>query len=155
MFDGSQTDEDILSVTSRDVSTGRMFNVESGASLQLLSSKAFEIKNNIATTGNGAAIYVAGSLTITGSVSFVNNSAKNGAGLSVATSGSATVTNAVFGGDSTSKCISSGNGGAIYNAGTLTLTGVEIKNSTSGTSHGGAIASSGTLTLVNVNIHVF
>ena len=82
------------------------------------------------TGGNGGGIYMMSNVTVSVSnSSFRSNYADSGAGIYVASGSTATITNVLLDGNT-----ATGQGGAFYNAGRLTITGSTISRNRAGTS---------------------
>jgi len=106
--------------------------------------------------GNGGAIYSSVSLVVSNSTFSSNHVADigGGGGISV-TGGSASISNSTFYANSAlgNGSGSGGNGGGIFNAGTLTTVNVTFSaNSVTGTGLGGGIFNIGTLNYINTLI---
>lgn len=98
--------------------------------------------SNYSATGNGGAIYNAGTVSISGGT-ISSNTSTTAAGGAIYNSGTTNITNSSFTGN-TSKT----DGGAIYNSGTATITNTSFVNNTSTSGNGGAIYNSGTLNII-------
>jgi len=108
---------------------------------------------NSSTAGNGGAIYSSGSLTVSNSTFSSNHVADYGGGGAIFIySGTASVSNSTFYANAAlgDGAGGGGNGGGIFNGGTLSLVNVTISaNSVAGTGNGGGIFNNGTLNYTN------
>jgi len=152
--------------------TSRVFRVGAGATLAI---SGLRIEGGNSGAANGGAIENAGTLTLTDAAllrnktafdggaifnggqltlercAFVENTAQNGG--AVSNHGTAQIVDSIFLNDATGGIAAFvGGGGAILNAGSLSVTGSEFSGSMAG--NGGALVntSGGTLTLVNSTV---
>lgn len=109
------------------------------------------ISSNFAsdTDGDGGGIFNSGTLTVTGGSISSNSAPDTGGAIYNAADATATISTSTLSQNSAGD-FDSGEGGAIYNAGTLTVNGGSLTENT--TFRGGALANSGTATLTGVTI---
>lgn len=100
--------------TSNSAKGGAVYN-SSNKTLTVNQGSVF--KNNHATQGNGGAIYNDGTLTVAQGSTFEGNSAQNGGAVYNASNKNLTI----YGDSTITNNIATSEGGAVYNAGTLTL----------------------------------
>jgi len=123
---------------------GGAIHVISGATLNITNATGNVTFSGNTAAGNGGAIYNAGTFTTsdsnTYSTSLTNNEATGSGGAVYVNTGATTsITNATFSGNSVADSyddMSKGNGGAIYSAGTLTITDSTFSNNASGDASG-------------------
>lgn len=99
---------------SNSAKGGAVYN---GSDKTLTVNQGSVFKNNHATQGNGGAIYNDGTLTVAQGSTFEGNSAQNGGAVYNASNKNLTI----YGDSTITNNIATSEGGAIYNAGTLTL----------------------------------
>jgi len=118
-----------------------------GGGLHIASGRADLIgglfSNNVASTGNGGAVNLNNSLSITGT-QFISNTAANGGGLLQWNAGyTVTMTNARF-----ERNHSGNNGGGLYVSGNAALTNTQVLSGTAGNNGGGLYVNSGRANLI-------
>ena len=126
-------------------------NAVDGAGVYLASTAIFDmsktgtgtpvISNNIASR-NGGGVYAKGTVNFTGGT-ISANSAVDGAGVYLASTAIFDMSKTDTGTAVISNNIASRNGGGIYSAGTLSMTGGEIRNCIATTAGGGIYAAAG------------
>ena len=99
---------------SNSAKGGAVYN---GSDKTLTVNQGSVFKNNQATQGNGGAIYNDGTLTVAQGSTFEGNSAQNGGAVYNASNKNLTI----YGDSTITNNIATSEGGAVYNAGTLTL----------------------------------
>lgn len=99
---------------SNSAKGGAVYN---GSDKTLTVNQGSVFKNNHATQGNGGAIYNDGTLTVAQGSTFEGNSAQNGGAVYNASNKNLTI----YGDSTITNNIATSEGGAVYNAGTLTL----------------------------------
>lgn len=99
---------------SNSAKGGAVYN---GSNKTLTVNQGSVFKNNQATQGNGGAIYNDGTLTVALGSTFEGNSAQNGGAVYNASNKNLTI----YGDSTITNNIATSEGGAVYNAGTLTL----------------------------------
>lgn len=99
---------------SNSAKGGAVYN---GSDKTLTVNQGSVFKNNHATQGNGGAIYNDGTLTVAQGSTFEGNSAQNGGAVYNASNKNLTI----YGDSTITKNTATSEGGAVYNAGTLTL----------------------------------
>ena len=99
---------------SNSAKGGAVYN---GSNKTLTVNQGSVFKNNHATQGNGGAIYNDGTLTVAQGSTFEGNSAQNGGAVYNASNKNLTI----YGDSTITNNIATSEGGAVYNAGTLTL----------------------------------
>lgn len=99
---------------SNSAKGGAVYN---GSNKTLTVNQGSVFKNNHATQGNGGAIYNDGTLTVAQGSAFEGNSAQNGGAVYNASNQNLTI----YGDSTITNNIATSEGGAVYNAGTLTL----------------------------------
>jgi hypothetical protein len=141
-FGGAIYNAGTLSISRSTLSDNSAGGYPSGISL--LSQEA----------GDGGAIYNAGTMSVTDSSMSGNHSYYFGAGIGGLGGAifNAYKTSASITGKDLSGNATEGYGGAIYNEGTLTLTGVTVSGNVAVYGDGGAIWNGGTLTLTSVTV---
>lgn len=97
--------------------------VASGSSLSFSSGEI----NNSQSDMNGGAIWVGGSLTLNGSTLDSNSAGLNGGAVAVAAGANADLTDGLLQNNSAAGAQATEGGGALYNAGTLTVTGTRVE----------------------------
>lgn len=99
---------------SNSAKGGAVYN---GSNKTLTVNQGSVFKNNQATQGNGGAIYNDGTLTVAQGSTFEGNSAQNGGAVYNASNKNLTI----YGDSTITNNTATSEGGAVYNAGTLTL----------------------------------
>jgi hypothetical protein len=131
-------------VTLDGGSTMGVLNVASGVTLKMTD---LSVQNGSAT-GDGGALYNAGTANIYGST-FSDNSARNGGALENSAGATMSITGSTF---SVNQAADSFRGGAVHNSGTMTITSSLFVSNFAGISSGtgasgGAIDNGGTMTI--------
>lgn len=120
--------------------------VAAGSSLSFDSGEI----NNSQSDMSGGAIWVGGGLTLSGSTLDTNIASLSGGALAIAASATADLTDGLLQNNSAAGNLATEGGGALYNAGTLTVTGTRIEgNMATGTagSGGGLLNDNGSATV--------
>ncbi|MEP7292028.1 MAG: hypothetical protein ABI835_09600, partial [Chloroflexota bacterium] len=114
-----------------------------------LTNVAFNVNiaNSVAGNGFGGAIYNLGTVNLDGSTFGTNQAAAGGA---IYNAGALTITTSLFNGNSV---LSPGGGGAIFNANTFSANVNRSTFSSNSAADGGALYNAGTLTLTNTTLY--
>ncbi|MHC4676186.1 MAG: choice-of-anchor Q domain-containing protein [Planctomycetota bacterium] len=132
----------------------RVFEIGTWANNQTVNISGLTITGgNVSAEGGGIYLFGGYTLNISSCIVTGNTSSGRGGGIAAPSLNSTlNITNCTISTNTTTGSSGAGNGGGIYNAGTVTITNSSITGNTIGESNGGGIYNDGTLTISDTTI---